>query len=279
MDKLRLAIVGGGFVGSAVKYGFTNSKTNIFVVDPKLGTTIEQLQTFKPEYTFVCVPTPMGEDGKIDASILREVVTYLVDNLFTKIIIKSTVTPDIIDELFGLNPFRIVYNPEFLTEKSANEDFVNPIMHVFGGDGHETFEIEDLYKHYSNCKPCPTHHMSPTDASFVKYGMNCFLASKVLWFNQFADIVNEFGGNYNTVISAITTDQRIGTSHTTVPGYDGKRGFSGSCFPKDSFAFAKFANPDFTVLKEVIRRNNEYRTSTELSDREKEQHIRFDLDV
>jgi UDP-glucose 6-dehydrogenase len=83
-------------------------------------------------------------------------------------------------------------------------------MHIFGGNPDYTSKVEELYKYYSLCKPCPVYHMSAVDASFVKYGVNSYLASKVLWFNQFYDIVNSEGSNFGKVISAITADSRIG---------------------------------------------------------------------
>lgn len=273
---LNMAIVGHGFVGSAVDYGFDSPSCYKYIVDPKGGLPIGALETIDIDITFICVPTPMGADGTIDSSILESCLDYLIENVSGIKVVKSTVTPDILEKYKD----KIVYNPEFLTEKSANEDFVNPVLHVFGGLFELTKEVEQIYEQYSNCKPCPVFHMSITDASFVKYGINSYLASKVLWFNQFFDVVSTNNANYGKILGAMTSDPRVGISHTMVPGFDGKRGFSGSCFPKDSWAFAKFAKisgTDFTVLEEVIRRNQDYRKNSGISDREKEQNIRFDL--
>jgi UDPglucose 6-dehydrogenase len=275
MSKLKMAIVGHGFVGKAVDYGFNSPNCKKYIVDPKGGLPIEALKGKGIDITFVCVPTPMGTDGRIDSSIIESVVNYLIRNTRGLIVIKSTVTPDIIST-FG---DEIVYNPEFLTEKSANEDFVNPIMHVFGGDFEKTKAVERIYEQYSSCKPCPVYHMTTVDASFVKYGINSFLATKVLWFNQFYDIVTKNEGNFGKVISAIGSDKRVGPSHTTVPGFDGKRGFGGACFPKDTTAFVRFSDNEFTVLMEVIARNQEYRSSYELDSREMEQNITFDKEL
>ena len=120
--------------------------------------------------------------------------------------------------------------------------------------------------------------MSGIDASFAKYGINCYLASKVLWFNQFHDIVEKHGGNYNVVLKTITNDSRITDSHTQVPGWDGKQGFSGACFPKDTAAFEKFAEGDFTVLREICKANNEYRKGYEKDQREIDQNVNYDID-
>lgn len=274
MQKLKLAIIGHGFVGKAVDYGFNSPNITKFIVDPRYNYPIENLPT-NVDITFVCVPTPMGTDGKIDASIIQSVVNYLIRNTHGLIVIKSTVTPDIIEQ-FGN---KIVYNPEFLTEKSANEDFVNPIMHVFGGDFEKTKAVEAIYEQYSCCKPCPVYHMSAIDASFVKYGINSFLATKVLWFNQFYDVIESQGGNFGKIISAIGSDRRVGPSHTTVPGFDGKRGYGGACFPKDTSAFLKYSDNSFSVLKEVILRNQDYRSEYDLDSREREQNITFDKEL
>jgi nucleotide sugar dehydrogenase len=274
---MKIGIVGHGFVGKAVDYGFPHNMCQKTIIDPIYGNSISDLGT--QDFTFVCVPTPMGTNGCIDSSIITSVMCELRKRSTGIVIIKSTVTPDIIQNLWVENySTQMVYNPEFLTEKSANEDFVNPTMHVFGGTPAATDMVEHLYKFYSLCKPCPTYHMSPVDASFVKYGINSFLASKVLWFNQFHDVVNKYGSNFGKVIGAITADTRVGRSHTTVPGFDGKRGFGGACFPKDTAALAHFANGigvEFSVLEEIINSNNEYRKSYEKDTREIEQNIKF----
>jgi UDPglucose 6-dehydrogenase len=276
---MKIAIVGHGFVGKAVDYGFPDTMCEKYIIDPKYGPlTIEDLKDKNINFTFICVPTPMGPNGNIDSSIIENVLQELYKHNVTGIIvIKSTVTPDIITKILSMTNY-VVYNPEFLTEKSANEDFVNPFMHVFGGSPDITTKLEELYKFYSLCKPCPTYHMSAVDASFVKYGINSYLASKVLWFNQFHDIVVNQNGNFGKIISAITADNRVGRSHTTVPGYDGKRGFGGACFPKDTSAFLNYARSvglDFSMLADAIDKNIAYRKDYERDARELEQNIRF----
>jgi UDPglucose 6-dehydrogenase len=223
----------------------------------------------------------MSLDGSINASILRQVVNDLLMITDGIVVIKSTVVPDIVEEL-ACHP-RVVYCPEFLTENNANQDFVNPFMHVFGGTSENTTLLEKIYKDFSSCKICPVYHMTASEASFVKYGMNSFLATKVLWFNQFHDIIEKFGGNYNTIRNAIGTDTRIGHSHTMIPGHDGRKGFGSACFAKDCPAFIKFAanqDTDFTVLSEVVRVNQDIRNSYgELLPREVEQKVNFDFKV
>lgn len=272
---MKIAIIGHGFVGKAVDYGFSTRQVKKYIIDPNYGTKVEDLNGVDLEASFVCVPTPMGVDGSINSDIVTSCVEHLKQHCSGLIIIKSTVTPDIIERLTGDDKgCRVIYNPEFLTEKSANEDFVNPSLHVFGGEEWARNKLHELYKSHSSCKPCPVYHMTAVEASFVKYGINSFLASKVLWMNQFYDIVTRQGSDYHSVINAMTGDPRIGNSHVMVPGFDGKRGFGGACFPKDTAAFVNYAK-DFTVLNEVVKANNEYRSGYDLDDREKMQNITY----
>ena len=272
--SINIAIIGHGYVGKAVDHGFSTSQVEKYIVDPLYGTTLDQLKgKVRLDAAFVAVPTPFGSDGEIDASIVKDVVRQL-EHFSCPIIIKSTTTPDIVDELYLENE-RVVYNPEFLTEKNALHDFINPPMHVFGGKRANTKALLELYENYSQCTPCPSYHMTAKEAAFVKYGINSFLATKVLWFNQFKDIVEDWEGKYNVIVNAIGSDPRIGHSHTQVPGPDGRKGFGGACFPKDTNAFSTFSKGDFGVLDEVIKHNNVYRKSYDLDEREKEQKVNY----
>lgn len=275
---MKLLIVGHGFVGKAVDYGFTHPLVTKTIVDPKYGTSINNIDVLEYDCVFVCVPTPMGDNGSIDSSIIDSILQQLTHNKL--VVVKSTVTPDIVKNW----PDNIVYNPEFLTEKSANEQFINPQFHIMGGK--HTYDLEEIYHKYSLCNPCPVYHMTAEEASFVKYTINCFLAMKVTFFNQLFDAVKDTDANFSTIIKAVGMDARIGHSHTKVPGFDGKQGFGGACFPKDTHAFVNYSYKAMrdvgssnlarlTLLEECIRVNNKYRLCYELDEREKEQNIEY----
>lgn len=266
--KIKIGIVGHGFVGKAVDYGFTHRDVEKYIVDPKYGSTIDNLPR-DCDVVFVCVPTPMDDHS----SILKSVVSELHNHLdYGLIVIKSTITPDVISNFTQVG---VVYNPEFLAEKNANYDFVNPQFHVFGGNETDTLYLESVYNQYSLCSPCQTFHVSHVDASFIKYGINTFLATKVTFFNQLYDTINrEPNANFATVIAAIGSDKRVGSSHTKVPGFDGKQGFGGACFPKDCAALIKYDN-SLTLLGESVRINNQYRSKYELDEREKAQNVNY----
>ncbi len=286
---MKIGIVGHGFVGKAVDYGFETPLVQKFLVDPIYGTILDELKEFNPDAVFICLPTPMSADGSVDASLVQETVYSLGHDSspMTKrspvlskklIIVKSTVTPDIVGRLSRVNGrfYETVYNPEFLTERSSQEQFINPPFHIFGGAPEGTRALKELYDEYSNCNRCEIFEMTAQEAAFVKYGINSFLATKVTFFNQLYDAVGGNGNhNFNTIIRAMGADPRIGTGHTKVPGFDSKRGFGGACFPKDTKAFTKFSNK-LSLLERVIEINNEYRSQYDKDEREEAQNVKYD---
>lgn len=270
----KIAIIGHGFVGKAVDYGFINNYTQRKIIDPIYGTTVENDLKNPDEYDFifVCVPTPFGKNGKIDRSIFDSVmksICYQRKNAI--VVIKSTITPDIAKD-YSLDG--IVYNPEFLTESSSKSDFVRPSFHVIGGSKNDCIKLKNLYEEYSLCDPVSFHLMSPVEASLVKYSVNSFLATKITFFNQLYDAAKDLNVNYSVIMKAVSSDPRIGPSHTKVPGFDGKQGYGGACFPKDTNALINYSKR-FTLVEECVRINNEYRSQYDLDERERQQNVNY----
>ena len=253
---MRISIVGCGFVGSAVAHGFTHGDNELQLIDPKLDTKVSDVKNFKPELTFVCVPTPTLND-RVDRSIVNTVADELAEINSGITVVKSTMTPDIAFDICYSR--RFVYNPEFLTQTNANYDFVHPQFHVFGGEIDKCRWVSNAYINNSVVDPCTTYYMTIMEASLVKYSINSFLATKVTWFNQLKELCDSSGIDYDFVSEAVARDKRIGQSHTSVPGYDGKRGFGGACFPKDTRALLTFAQDkqtDFSLLQEAVEFNS-----------------------
>lgn len=280
--KKDIGIVGHGFVGQAVEFGFSTPNTVIRIADPKYGTSVKTLfsdKSFSPDIIFICVPTPMGNDGSIDASILLNVCKELRDyGNGCVAVIKSTVTPDKLRECINVYE-NSVYSPEFLREATAEDDFVNPDMHVFGADHYESSqEVINLYNEHSKCASCPYFFVRPEVASMIKYTINSFLATKVTFFNELYDVFESMGmsDQYENLTEVLSFEPRIGSSHMQVPGPDGRRGFGGACFTKDTSAFSKFTNSNFSLLDEAIRINAGYRNRySDLDAREKEQNVSY----
>lgn len=279
--KLRLGIVGHGFVGKATDWGF-NKKVEKFIVDPVYKTNVKDLSNFDPDLIFICVPTPMNNDGSQDSSIIQTVVSELLEYCPDAIkIIKSTVLPSILNKLSYVDP-KIIYNPEFLREKHANEDFVNSDMIIFGGDRGISSQVSSAYLDHSRCKTKEHIFTDLETASMIKYTINTFLASKVIFFNEIHSIFEKMNvsDTWKVFTSIISRDQRIGTSHMDVPGHDGKKGFGGACFPKDTLALAKYAkeqNIEPKLLTSAIKINNKIRNEYKsLDSRETQQNVTFD---
>ena len=265
---IEIGIVGHGFVGSAVANGFKES-VRTHIVDPKHNDmSITQLSEYSLAAIFLCVPTPPCADGSIDDSILVAVLKKIAQlNKGKKMqplaIVKSTAPPSTFHRLKEIYP-RLVHNPEFLTERNHKEDFLNPFMHVFGGDSKDVEEAEKLYIQYSSCAHCPTYKTDIITAALLKYTLNCFLATKVVFFNQLKELHDTAGAQstWEEFIKMMASDKRIGTSHMHVPGQDHRFGYSGSCFPKDVRAFVQYATSQgkpFHLLEEVHRLNTIYR--------------------
>ena len=282
--KLRIGIVGHGFVGKATDWGFSKNVEK-FLVDPLYDTNINDLSNFKPELIFICVPTPMSDDGSLNSKILESTIKETTKKCPDSIIvIKSTVLPSVLEKLESINK-SIIYNPEFLREKHANEDFLNSKMIILGGDKDVAKKVSKYYLDHSKCLTKEHVFLDIFSASLVKYTINTFLATKVVFFNEIYQIFKNLDSNvtWESVIATLALDKRMGDSHMDVPGHDGKYGFGGACFPKDSMALIKYCdhiNVELSVLKTAIKTNNKIRKNYDgLDKREKEQNISFDDNV
>jgi len=267
VKELKLGIIGKGFVGSAVSNGF-NKNVEQFIVDPKHNDNcIADLVEFNPSVTFICVPTPIADDGSCDTTIAKEVLSELNKLRYKGVcVIKSTIIPDYLHEFKREFDLKIVYNPEFLTEANADEDFKNPPFQVFGGKWRDCEVVEKSYLRHSSVRIVPTFKVDLTTASLLKYTINSWLATKVIFFNELWK-VHQSGSSavsWEQFTDMLTRDSRMGDSHMKVPGPDGEFGFGGHCFPKDTEAFLNYAqskNVKMSVLKKATETNKKLRNS------------------
>lgn len=266
--KIKLGIVGNGFVGKASRI-LENEKVTVLSYDKNpalcnpLGTTLFDIGSC--DIIFVCVPTPMNSDGSVHLNIVNDVVNSIkqIKKNDSEIIIRSTVPPNTSASL------DVYFMPEFLTEKNYENDFINNEIWMFGLVGNE--HRDELFKNkikyiinkacqYKKIKSNKIEWMSNTEAELVKYFKNAFLATKVSFCNEIAEYCDKINVNYDKVRKMACSDPRIGDSHSYVPGHDGKRGFGGTCFPKDVTGLLnQLKNNDIKsyVLESVIKRNNE----------------------
>ena len=280
---MKVGIVGYGFVGKALENGIDNS-VSILNIDPKLKTSIKDLVPFQPDIVFICVPTPLCEELSLDASIVHLVIDEILEhNIDSLIVLKSTILPNHLGKI-SKKVKKFIYNPEFLREKHANDDFINSNLIVFGGEQRNIDEIKDFYFKKTKCTCKSYVETDLITASLIKYTINSFLATKVSFFNELKNIFVKADANdsWENFITYVQKDLRLGNSHMSVPGHDGKEGFGGACLPKDSIAllnFFKENNLDFRVLKSAIDVNNIIREKYNDDPREKEQKINFKKNI
>jgi len=236
--KPKIGIIGNGYVGSSVIFGFS-LHADILVYDKIKEKSINSLEEVleKSEFVFIAVPTPMNlKTNKFDSSILDNVfrdINNFSDRKKDQIyIIKSTVIPGTVEKLQNqYKDLRIVFSPEFLTERSANLDFINATRIIFGGSDKDTLEVEKMFKvRFPYAKFIRT---DTTTAQFIKYMANCFFAVKVSFMNEMKQGADKLNVNWQDAMNGFISDGRIGNSHLDVPGHDGFHGFGGKCFPKD----------------------------------------------
>jgi UDPglucose 6-dehydrogenase len=262
----NVGIIGNGFVGSAVANGFAlHANVKIYDKEPSLSVNSFE-EVANCDYVFICVPTPMSLSGECDLKIMYSVIkeikkTQRNDNAVN--IIKSTVPPgtleDLSDDYPGMN---FVSNPEFLTERTANLDFINATRVVIGGSKRNTSKVVSLYR-----DRFPYKKIIQTDfatSQFIKYMCNCFFATKISFMNEMFQACEKLNVNWEDARHGFISDGRVGNSHLDVPGHDGKLGFGGKCFPKDINGFiAMFESIGVkpTVLRAVWEKNKEVRNS------------------
>lgn len=259
MKALKLGIIGAGFVGTAVDNGF-DVDVDTTIVDPKRNKkTIKDI--LDTALCFVCVPTPPTPDGNVDSTILDSVLAELAEHKYKGIVaIKSTITPYYLLKFKKNYDLKLVYNPEFLTEANANQDFINSKMLVLGGKWRDCEFVEKCYAKHSSVKLTPAFKTDLITASLVKYTVNSFLATKVAFFNELYDLFQESNAHssWEHFTQILSADPRMGTSHMQVPGPDGSFGFGGHCFPKDTEAllyYAKQSNKKLNILTTAVDDN------------------------
>ena len=243
----KIGIIGKGFVGSAVEFGFSaqtgcDAELRVYDKDESKSTHSLEHTINKSDVVFVSVPTPSNIDGSIHLGILESALDS-ISKVYTSraiILIRSTVTPGTTAQLqkrFSKIP--LVFNPEFLTERSAKFDFINQARFILGGEAEHTKKVADLYRwRFGDSVPCIETNFET--AEMIKYMNNCFFATKVSFMNEMKLISDKCGVEWETAVDGFVRDGRIGHTHLTVPGPDGRMGFGGSCFPKDIQAMITF---------------------------------------
>ncbi|MEM8527018.1 MAG: UDP-glucose/GDP-mannose dehydrogenase family protein [Bacteroidota bacterium] len=216
---------------------------------------------------FLALPTPPGEDGSADLSYILKVanqLSFLIED-YKVIVDKSTVPVGtaekvhaVLAEHLSTDLFDVVSNPEFLREGVAVDDFMKPDRVVIGTSSDKARDLMDqLYRPFVR-QGNPIYFMDERSAEMTKYAANSYLATRISFMNEIANLCEKVGADVDNVRMGMGSDGRIG-KRFLFPGV----GYGGSCFPKDVQALAKTAEDftyDFKILKSVMNVNQIQKT-------------------
>ncbi len=273
--KQKIGVIGNGFVGGAVKFGFSpqvgcDAEVRVYDINPSKSTHTLEETVNKSDFIFLSVPTPANEDGSININILEDAlknISEVHDGKDNAVLIRSTVVPGTTWSLQQkYHKLNLLFNPEFLTERSANFDFINQSRFIIGSSEElknqkKSDDLVKLFKYRFG----DTIAISQTNyetAEMIKYMSNCFFATKISFMNEMYQVAKNSNVNWEQAVDGFVADGRVGHSHLNVPGHDGKFGFGGSCFPKDIQALINFGETvgvDMEVLSAVWKKNLEVR--------------------
>ncbi len=271
IKDLKIGICGVGMVGGALKNYFENiKKIKPFLYDKgkNIG-SVEEVR--KADIVFLCVPTPFLKDGRgFDLSYVEGACNYL-DGQGKILVIKSTVLPGTTKDLQKKYPqHKFLFNPEFLSEATADEDMCNPDRQIVGyteQSKEKAKKIMDLLPKALVQKIIPA-----TEAEIVKYFNNTFNAVKVIFANQIYDLCQKLGVNYDNVADAAAASKFIKTKDHLDIFYGGYRGYGGKCLVKDIRALIQLADSkgiDLKLHKTVEEINNQLMEGQGIDDPEK----------
>ena len=258
---MRIGIIGQGYVGSAIKLGFEDHYKVLtydkFDLAKSTHSKISDLVELS-DVIFVCVPTPMRQDGSCYTGIVEEVIREINENANGQIVvIKSTVPPGTTDRINQeYTHSTVIFNPEFLTEANFIQDFKNQSRIILGGDRKGTNIVRQIYSRiFPNATIVKT---GAKHAEMVKYFTNCFLATKVSFANEMYNVCQQLDLDYDKIVEYATYDERLGKSHWAVPGPDGDFGYGGHCLPKDLSAIVSEFDT-YGLLEAVEQVNDQVR--------------------
>lgn len=259
MLRDKIGIVGLGFVGNAVKTSYKDFFVELVEIDadPAKNCSGTYAELNDASAVFICVNSPMNNDGSCNTDPLESVLENLKD--FKGVIIsKVTAPPSVYEKLQRQYP-NLVHVPEFLTAANAVNDYLSSKQIIIGGQVRAyILEAERIIKlGLSNITH--TFYCTIKEASMVKYTINSFLATKVVFMNEMEELAKSSGIEWKNIRRMLTIDsERMGNSHTQVPGPDGSYGFGGACFPKDTAALLKYAESlgvQMNVLDSAVKKN------------------------
>ena len=286
---MNIVIIGTGYVGLVTGIGLTSLGNNVTFIDldedkinklknknlpfyePGLDQYFQDDETFRrmqfvsnysdinwedKEIVFICVQTPNNlQTNSVDTKFLESAINEVnnIENKDLIITVKSTIPPYEIEKIcnnVGLDTDSLTFNPEFLREGTAVEDFFNPDRIVIGSNNSKKIEkLKDLYKDFK----AEIIITDPISSQLIKYLANTYLPLRLSFVNEAARLVNSSGGNLEDVLKGVGMDSRIGEQY-----FRPSPAWGGSCFPKDVVEVNNFYNPEevnLPLIANIIESN------------------------
>ena len=286
---MNIVIIGTGYVGLVTGVGLASLGNNVTFIDldedkinklknknlpfyePGLNQYFQDDETFgrmqfasnysdinweDKEIVFICVQTPNNlETNSVDTKFLESAINEVnnIENKDLVVTVKSTIPPYEIEKIcknVGLDTDSLTFNPEFLREGTAVEDFFNPDRIVIGSNNSEKIEkLKDLYKDFK----AEIIITDPISSQLIKYLANTYLPLRLSFVNEAARLVNSSGGNLEDVLKGVGMDSRIGEHY-----FRPSPAWGGSCFPKDVVEVNNFYNPEevnLPLIANIIESN------------------------
>lgn len=240
---MRIGIVGNGVVGNATALAFADRHEVRCYDHISDRRTHDIHETLESDVIFVCLPTPQ-KIGSLECDI-SGIMNFFAGRVHTanrNYVLRSTVpigTTRMLRERYDL--VNLVHSPEFLTARTAVEDAANPTRLLIGNtvppgelwsNGNRCAELLNILYH-QDWPNVPKFLMSSDESEAVKLFQNSFSAVKIAYFNEIRCLTDKLELNWDTCMSALLAGKWINSMHTDVPGPDGKRGYGGTCLPKD----------------------------------------------
>ena len=249
---MKIAVFGCGYVGGTVADWLESQEHTVYRIDPKLYPMTDKDEALMEcSHVIIAVPTPMLEDGTCDDSAVKEILSDHAMDYRHKILLKSTVTPDLINNY----PVQVCVSPEFLRARHAKQDFENSEVLVIGHHDNNSRDADEWAELFAPLN-CPVTKCSRETASMIKYTHNAWLATKVAFFHElFKRTRNMENFNYNDLSMTLSRMKNIGASHMIVPNDEGGLGYTGHCFPKDIEALTNFFK--HSILEQVKATNKQ----------------------
>jgi|TARA_B100000131_G_scaffold314728_1_gene352029 UDP-glucose 6-dehydrogenase len=249
---MKIAVFGCGYVGGTVADWLESQEHTVYRIDPKLYPMTDKDEALMEcSHVIIAVPTPMLEDGTCDDSAVKEILSDHSMDYRHKILLKSTVTPELINNY----PVQVCVSPEFLRARHAKQDFENSEVLVVGHHENNSRDADEWIEMFIALTPQVTKCSRET-ASLIKYTHNAWLATKVAFFHElFKRTRNMENFSYNDLSMTLSRMKNIGASHMIVPNDEGGLGYTGHCFPKDIEALTNFFK--HSILEQVKATNKQ----------------------